>query len=207
MYLNLSKAIQRAATFTLILVLFFFASTSHAIDFYAEMLRTINEEEISQPVDLGSDGGGVFTIGVSFIPQISLEASRTTENNYAVRGEDESGSWETTTALEGIMYGLRARHQINEYLNIYGKLGKQDLDLTMTIKENLVNFGPHHPVPISDSVDRYYYGLGAIFFLTPLVYLKADYIAFTESSEFFSDSSAAFSLKGKYAGAGIGIEW
>ncbi len=207
MYLNLSKAIQRAATFTPILVLFFFASTSHAIDFYAEMLRTSNEEKISQPVDLGSDGGGVLTIGISFIPQISLEASHTTENSYAVRGEDESGSWETNTSLEGIMYGLRAKYKINEHLNIYGKLGRQDLDLTMTIKENLVNFGSHHPAPISDSANRYYYGLGVLLFLTPLVYLKADYIAFMESSAFFSNSSAAFSSKGKYAGAGIGIEW
>lgn len=207
MYLHLSKTIQKAATCAQILVLFFFASTSYAIDFYAEMLGTISEEKINLPVDFGSDGGGVFTIGVSFIPQISLEASHTTENSYTVNGEDESGSWKTNTALEGIMYGLRARHQINEHLNIYGKLGKQELDLTMTIEENLVIFGPHHPAPISDSADRYYYGLGAMFFLTPLIYLKADYIAFTESSEFFSGSNAAFNLEGKYAGVGVGIEW
>jgi hypothetical protein len=207
MYRNLPKVTQRAATFLQILSLYFFAATSHAIDFYAEALRTVSEEEISQPVTLPSDGGGVVSVGVSFIPQISLEVSRTTENDYAVRGEDESGSWETISTVEGTMYGLRARHPINERLNIYGKLGRQDLDLTMVIKENLLNFGPHHPAPIKDSGDRYYYGLGAMLFLTPLVYLKADYIAFTESSKFFSNSSAAFSLKGNYAGAGIGIEW
>jgi hypothetical protein len=207
MYRNLPKATQRAATFLQILSLYFFAPTSYAIDFYAEALRTVNKEEISQSATFPSDAGGVVSVGVSFIPQISLEVSRSTENEYVVRGEDESGRWETVSTVKGIMYGLRARHPINENVKIYGKLGRQDLDLTMAIKENLLNFGPHHPAPIKNSADRYYYGVGAMYFLTPLVYLKADYIAFTESSKLFPNSSAAFSLKGKYAGAGIGIEW
>jgi len=132
---NMRESTKKALNFIQILLLIGFSTPACAVDFYAEALRTVSEENINQPVNFRSETGGVMTVGISIIPQLSVELGYTNKNNYTASGADKSGSWETTTTVKGKMYGLRAKHQLNDHLNVYGKFGEQDRSIAWNIQK------------------------------------------------------------------------